>query len=774
MGNNKRQMSGIITMLRVCTILLAAVSFWATAQGMMEYTFPKSWQAYAASLGIQGLLLGLNFALPKFLEKSKGWWKKAILLGMTLVLLFCSSWFSYLYIAGQAYGKSWDTECRILAQSIYRDELFRADTYAEHYGAQLENELADQIIALYDQASKMEQSAVTVNQQINWDNERTNANGSSARDLLNTAIDAASSAMAEDATQNVREQASSALTGIQASLQSELDRIDTQLQRASSEVATTEASLQSAQRRLANAPADVDTTPLLNAVNTAAQNYNRAISRQNELGQQRDDYERAEQRVSYYMLILGMTEDGVNTYFVGENLREIQKELFQTAPDSNRMMALATEIFDRLQSGVDLGASENTDSVYQSFLSSMNRFIHNIDNYRSIKETSAALKDTIRQLSDGIILSLRAEAELPPSVEPTNEPSAMPTDGEPILESAPPGEEENSSPAPDVSEPPSVQPQDNLEPSQSLEDDANAPPKENDAPDSAWKDTWVYEFNNLKAKIAGLPIYTLADNGEDAAISTELSAYDRAASTKNLDEAIRLYLSDHNAAQEGIIYLTSPYWHIALFSLIVALLLDLSAFITGVIIDRVTPSEDNAPTKANSSDTTAPPTDLDDWWTIYPGMNRYTFLTGDFMCLDDIITYKTIENGKEDDIEYQDLNMGTGFYVWQGKKMIKVSKQSGLLFRGVPEGPRDGIYRDCSINYDQGLLMVTQNGTSEFVGTASTNTPVYHFGNGFFDVLPAEKLDHEKGYIIVVALNQEGTKIIAIYIISEAPVPPKE
>ena len=107
-------------------------------------------------------------------------------------------------------------------------------------------------------------------------------------------------------------------------------------------------------------------------------------------------------------------------------------------------------------------------------------------------------------------------------------------------------------------------------------------------------------------------------------------------------------------------------------------------------------------------------------------------------------------------------------------KMIKVSKQSGLLFRGVPGGPRDGIYRDCSINYDQGLLMVTQNGTSEFVGAASTNTPVYHFGNGFFDVLPAEKLDHEKGYIIVVALNQEGTKIIAIYIISEDSVPPKE
>ena len=54
----------IIFLLRICTVLLAAVSFWSTAQGMKEYTFAEGWQAYAASLGIQGLLLGLNFSLP--------------------------------------------------------------------------------------------------------------------------------------------------------------------------------------------------------------------------------------------------------------------------------------------------------------------------------------------------------------------------------------------------------------------------------------------------------------------------------------------------------------------------------------------------------------------------------------------------------------------------------------------------------------------------------------------------------------------------------------
>lgn len=99
MKSNQQHNSGILTLLRICTFLLAAVSFWATAQGMKEYTFPDNWQAYAASLGIQGLLLGLNFSFFKFLDRCQANYHKAVLLILTFVVLFCSSWFSYLYIA---------------------------------------------------------------------------------------------------------------------------------------------------------------------------------------------------------------------------------------------------------------------------------------------------------------------------------------------------------------------------------------------------------------------------------------------------------------------------------------------------------------------------------------------------------------------------------------------------------------------------------------------------------------------------------------------------
>ena len=95
---NNKQQNTIVFLLRICTCLLAAVSFWATAQGMIGYTFPKDWQAYAASLGIQGLLLGLNFALPSFLRQCKEDSQKYTLYLLTSVILFCSSWFiSFLF-----------------------------------------------------------------------------------------------------------------------------------------------------------------------------------------------------------------------------------------------------------------------------------------------------------------------------------------------------------------------------------------------------------------------------------------------------------------------------------------------------------------------------------------------------------------------------------------------------------------------------------------------------------------------------------------------------
>ncbi len=39
-------------------------------------------------------------------------------------------------------------------------------------------------------------------------------------------------------------------------------------------------------------------------------------------------------------------------------------------------------------------------------------------------------------------------------------------------------------------------------------------------------------------------------------------------------------------------------------------------------------------------------------WDIVPGLNRYIFLTGDYIFHDGIIRYKAFENGEETEVEY--------------------------------------------------------------------------------------------------------------------------
>lgn len=78
-----------------------------------------------------------------------------------------------------------------------------------------------------------------------------------------------------------------------------------------------------------------------------------------------------------------------------------------------------------------------------------------------------------------------------------------------------------------------------------------------------WKTEWAELLNTLKATIGSLPTYTEGD-------SAFLRKYERTEAMENLDNALRLYLSDHNAADQAIIYLNCPYRGLAVFSLFLA------------------------------------------------------------------------------------------------------------------------------------------------------------------------------------------------------------
>lgn len=687
MKNRKQQENNIIFLLRICTCLLAAVSFWATAQGMMNYTFHESWQAYAASLGIQGLLLGLNFALPSFLRQCINQLQKAVLYFLTIVVLFCSSWFSYLFIVGKAYEKSWDTERRLLAQAIYREELFNADTYTKLYEQDLQIVLMEQVVDLYQQAVNMDQNNVDVRENLNWNEERDiyTADDFAARDIMITVISAMESATGENVTQDVREQVGLVLSSMRTNMQDEINNMGTQIEEIDRRVTLAENNLRGAENRLSNAPDGVDLTPYQNSVNQAVRTYENLITRQNSLERRRNDYESALQRTVYYETVLGMAEDGISSYFVGTNLREIQRELFQSSPDSERMLSLATDMFDRLQSAVDLGTDT---SEYQTILIGMNSFLQNLENYSTVKEMSIAIQEEIDLLADGSILSLEANVSL------------------------------------------------------------------ND---------WCAEFNVLKSKISGLPVY-MQQRGSNSAIGS----FDRARSIENVDQAIRLYLTEHNDAQAGLIYLICPYREEALFSLFLAFLLDIAAFITGVIIDRVLSNRENEEEEIPTVSCVQPKQSVQETdgreWDITPGLNQYIFLTGDHTLVDGVMTYRAVENGEQTEIEYSGSNLSAGFYLWDKQQLCAI-EQSALLFKGTSGGPQDGIYADCVLHYDDHILTMTQSGKNIFLGPVGSHTPVYILSEEQYNVISSKNISSIHGQQIVIALNKEGNRIIAIYII---------
>ena len=98
---------------------------------MRDYAFSQAWQANLASFAIQSILLGLNFYLPTFWRWIHSLRGKICVLALSGVVLFCSSWFSYVFIVGTVYEKSWQTESRLLVQSVYRNDVYKADEFVQ-------------------------------------------------------------------------------------------------------------------------------------------------------------------------------------------------------------------------------------------------------------------------------------------------------------------------------------------------------------------------------------------------------------------------------------------------------------------------------------------------------------------------------------------------------------------------------------------------------------------------------------------------------------------
>lgn len=685
--NQRIEHNGTINLLRLCTVFLAAVSFWATAQGMKEYVFEEEWQAYAASMAIQGILLGLNFYLPVFLKLADELWKKGILIVLTGIILFCSSWFSYVYIAGKVYNQSWQIESRLLVEQTYRQELFKGNEYGEAYQQDLEEALGQQVVSLYNHTRSYEGLADTNTEiQIDWQEEREKYTGENfaAKSGMETIIDTVEEALDKVNNANIQERAKSNVSSMKTTMENRYTSLNDDIVRIKQDIEGIQEEVEYD---------EVEPGEEMDNVGLLRQQERDLINRREELWNQQKDYQDALKRVSEYEIYLQMVGNN-SAGMVKDGLQSIQSELFKEEPDIATALAQATELFEVLLRNQDLGDDQDTD--YMILLNEVNAFIQNLNKYQLVKGINNNFQDCIIKLRDE-------------QIEGTG-----------------------------------------------------------------WKQKWQTRLNNLKSLISTLPNY----NGEKKGV---LRDYDHTGSSNSLDDIIRSYISDHNATQQGIIYLKSPYRGLAVFSLILAFFFDLAGFATGVLIqiqeekgekepmnflkkrDEIVANQDNGREERENED--------QQLWTTLSMLNQYVYFTGDFTFIDGKYSYIIFKNGEKEQVVPANKNIVTsGLYIEYGEKYTPIALQT-LSFAATKEGARDGVYKDSVLNYEDSMVTIASGKEIEddeyhFLANVDENVPVYRVNGAAFEIFPAKQLKKTNdARIVVVALNKKGTLVAAIYII---------
>lgn len=793
-------------LLQVAVILLAVVSFFTTANGMSKYIFSGNMGiAYASSAAIQGILLSLSMNLPDYVHgiwTQKWSWLIRLLLCiaafcLTGVAVFCSSWFSYIYIAEAIHQDSWGTDSELLVQQAYRSELYDAQEYARAYRIYLENAVGEKILHIEEQAKHLQDNMVDFG--LNWvDEEETYVvnGGASAASYMAPVIDAMKKVVSDATSKENRdlaaktvEDAANNISARIAAVQQNLDDLDSRITMYNNQIT-------SLSNRIRNATEGTDTTTLSNSINNYTQLINNATQQQTILQTEQTQLSNALLRLSVYESFLGLNSS-TSAISIRNALMQMQAEFFKQEPDEAMLLEIATNIFESLRSGAG-GTSEESLS-YTNLLVQMNQLIRNLTDYSEIKDIENAFGDLITELRTTYLsitsesINLAAGTSDPAeTIQPTYPPE--PTESIEPTESLPPIESDQ--PTPFLPEPA----------------EANDAQNRN----GQWKQIWGERLNRLKAQISAMPTYSESDTG--SASSTGLTAsqdnilhnYDRNESSKALDDITRRYVSSHSAIYQGIIYLQSPYRSLAVFALILALSFDLAGFVFGVVISGSS-HQGNSSSNIKSNRFAAPAfvagQHIPVEWTILETKNHYKVLTGDYEYIDGTYYYKVFCNGELAEWPIEADKAGEaytqGIYnvdipISCGAK-LSVETTQELLFCSQEGGPTDGVLRNCQMFFDEGSLIkeyVAEQEDTEhkessgsrkdsenqpgnkknqrkkrtFIASIDEYVPVHIYNPKrgenqtipAFDLTEKNKLEVE---IAVIALNETGTRVVAIYVI---------
>lgn len=869
---------GHTNLLRIGVILLAVVSFFTTANGMRKYIFNNEENglvAYAASAAIQSILLALSMNLPGYLcgiwanavqeEKGKFHWLKEpvrflgkvilslIVFLLTIVAIFCSSWFSYVYIAETIHQTSWEADSELLVQQTYRSELYDAQDYAHIYRTYLEGDIGERLLLLETQAMNLSDPVET---DMDWDAERADYapdDGSTAASYMAAVIDAMEKAVDSNSSQEARDLAVTAISDAKENIESRMADIQQNMDMLTGNINNYNDLIAGLRNTIARSPTGVDTTPYLNSINTYTQQIDRAVQRQGALQSEYMDLERAQGRLPLYESRLGLS-NSTSAISIRSDLMRLQAEFFRQEPNEEQMLELAADIFENMLNasrvaaggGAAEGAGSGTETLpYMELLTQMNGLIRGLTDYNDLADIESNLNNLVEELRT---LTLTADPEAENADGNATAPDTENADGDaadseaenadgdaagsdtenadgnavaPDTENA-----DGNAAAPDVENAdgdaapsdmenadgdaagPDTENVDGNVPSPSEQETEEEQGKDNEPSkeqESRWKEALGVRLAALKAQISALPVFAdNLDTGEATGDSLSesqkavLRSYDRDRSSRELDDMIRRYISDHNAIYQGIIYLQSPYRSLAGFAALLALSFDISGFIFGFVIQGKERNGGNGEAegentnKEDKNNSTKKPDKKDDQrklrvpngdsevgWSILETLTPYLVLTGDYEKLDGIFYYTAFKDGVLYRWPVKDIEpYHEGIYIQKEEKdqaakgeRISADRQD-LLFTSQNGGPKDGVYTDCQLVFDEGSLLMIRDGKKVFLAAVDEYVPVHIYSpnKGENRTDPVNQLV-QKGISVtetVVALNVKGTRVAAVYAIEKA------
>lgn len=540
-----------------------------------------------------------------------------------------------------------------------------------------------------------------------------------------------------------------------------------------------------------------------------------AVNEQNRLQQEMAALRNVSGRLAIYAVDLGLS-NSTSDISIKSNLIEMQTELFQDNPNDAHLLELATKTFTSLRDSEALSET-STDSngslSYSALLTQMNALVLNLNDYSDVKSIEKELNTFITELREADSMSdTMQDKDVAASISSSDAAASSAAADEAAADTndTAVNDGEGANQAPDETSQTDTDlaaaNTDNEEPASSearagsintgaTTADADISATANDA---TWKKTWRGRLEKLKAQISALP--TFVDSSADVSEITEtqqaiLTEFDRTASCANLDNTTRRYINDHNALEQGTIYLTSPYRGLALFALMLAFFLDLSGFVFGVVdLNAAEPKGESSDTNAPREDTTKATEEAvgtaqntkvqfnDFLWSTLETAHPYMVVTEQFRHEDGVYYYSAFENGIHKEWKVCDTHeYPEGVYV-----LDKITANTGVRLKEYPQelifanqlagvDAQDGILLNGTLTYQEGSLLfkpdvsVSSTYQTRYIASIDEYVPVHCYDPKRGENLTQPAMDLEKHpmktRIVVIALNPKGTRIVAIYLI---------